>query len=169
MFRRAEKLNLDRNDEQVSKNLQSPWKKRGKSFQAGGAEGEGDCEHRGQGGHAGARGWKGLQFSKERGKENSEKSRKQSSSQESIWGKEGNNMGEDLNKDQRSSDSDSSDNAGKESQQQYTILYGNVRSILNKLLEFKALVYDIKPSIVMLCETFARSDMLKSLQGECRC
>ena len=51
------------------------------------------------------------------------------------------------------------DNADKYSRQQYSILYGNVRSILNKMLEFKVLVCDLKPSIIMLCETFAKSDI----------
>ena len=40
------------------------------------------------------------------------------------------------------------DNADKYSRQQYSILYGNVRSILNKMLEFRVLVCDLKPSII---------------------
>ena len=46
--------------------------------------------------------------------------------------------------------------------QQHTILYSNVRSILNKMLEFRALVFDTKPTIIMLCETFTRDDISKA-------
>ena len=63
------------------------------------------------------------------------------------------------------------DNASREGKQVISILYGNVRSILNKLLELKALVNDLKPSIILLCETFARSDIgdaLLAIEGyEC--
>ena len=38
--------------------------------------------------------------------------------------------------------------------QSYSVLYSNMRSILNKFLEFKAYVYDNKPDVICLCETF---------------
>ena len=41
----------------------------------------------------------------------------------------------------------------------YSILYANIRSILNKLLVFKAYVYDKKPDVICLCETFLRPEI----------
>ena len=38
--------------------------------------------------------------------------------------------------------------------QSYSVLYSNMRSILNKFLEFKVYVYDNKPDVICLCETF---------------
>ena len=38
-------------------------------------------------------------------------------------------------------------------------LYSNVRSILNKFLEFQIYVYERKPDIICLCETFIGPDI----------
>ena len=54
------------------------------------------------------------------------------------------------------------DSAVYRQNQHHSILYGNVQSILNKMLEIRAVVYDVKPSIIMLCETFTRDDISKA-------
>jgi rhodanese-related sulfurtransferase len=62
----------------------------------------------------------------------------------------------------------SCDKADSQQLHQVNILYGNVRSILNKMLEFRALVFERKPSIILLCETFVREDIADaflSVQG----
>ena len=51
----------------------------------------------------------------------------------------------------------------KEVQQTYRVLFGNVRSILNKRLELQTLVYSSKPSMVLLCESFATKEIPDSL------
>ena len=48
-----------------------------------------------------------------------------------------------------------SDN-GKE---QYTILYTNARSVLNKIEQLRTVVYDRNPAFVMICESFTRDDI----------
>ena len=48
-------------------------------------------------------------------------------------------------------------------QQSYSILYSNVRSILNKLLEFQAFVFEQKYDVICLCETFFRDDISNAL------
>ena len=73
----------------------------------------------------------------------------------------GNGEGRDSNKP--TSDEIVNDNISQEGKQDYFILYSNVRSILNKLLEFQAYVYEQQPDVICLCETFVRPDISSAL------
>ena len=41
----------------------------------------------------------------------------------------------------------------------YTVLYTNARSILNKIDQLKAIVFEKKASFIMICESFVRDDI----------
>ena len=78
-----------------------------------------------------------------------------------VDGGEGGGEGRDSNKP--TSDEIVNDNISQEGKQDYFILYSNVRSILNKLLEFQAYVYEQQPDVICLCETFVRPDISSAL------
>ena len=43
--------------------------------------------------------------------------------------------------------------------EQYTVLYSNARSILNKIDQLRVTVLDQKPSFILICESFVREEI----------